>query len=144
VLVLGDEGTGKSWLVAKGWSASQPAPLLAVFMATELSMPQAMSNMEELLIAKLSSHADNSLTDDVRPFQGLACKYRARACPARSMGGRTQSGARLSLATLDRCDGQIPGRDRWSIDRYDEQLASRPNPFDADLVGGPYIGWRVV
>jgi len=66
VLVLGDEGTGKSWLVAKGWSASQPAPLLAAFMASELSMPEAMNNIEELLISKLSSQAGDVLTDNIR------------------------------------------------------------------------------
>jgi hypothetical protein len=66
VLVLGDEGTGKSWLVAKGWCTSQPAPLLAAFMASDLSMPEAMNNLEELLIAKLSSQAGDVLTDGIR------------------------------------------------------------------------------
>jgi hypothetical protein len=66
VLVLGDEGTGKSWLVAKGWSGSQPVPLLAAFMASDLSMPEAMTNLEELLIAKLSSQAGDVLTDSIR------------------------------------------------------------------------------
>ena len=66
VVVLGGEGTGKSWLVARGWSASQPTPLLAVFMATELSMPGAMDNIEELLISKLSSQAGDVLTDNIR------------------------------------------------------------------------------
>ncbi|MGY3690568.1 hypothetical protein ACVIGA_000648 [Bradyrhizobium sp. USDA 3240] len=65
VLVLGDEGTGKSWLVAKGWCASEPAPLLAAFMAADLSMPQAM-NMEELLITKLASLTREIMTDDLR------------------------------------------------------------------------------
>lgn len=36
VVVVGGEGAGKSWLVAKGWSEGQPAPLLAVFMASEM------------------------------------------------------------------------------------------------------------
>ena len=66
ILVLGDEGTGKSWLVAKGWSGSQPAPLLAAFMASELAMPEAMNNLEELLIAKLSSQTGDVLTDSTR------------------------------------------------------------------------------
>ncbi|MFK4539853.1 hypothetical protein ABIA00_008036 [Bradyrhizobium ottawaense] len=66
VLVLGDEGTGKSWLVAKGWSTSQPAPLLAAFMASDLSMPEAMSNLEELLITKLSSQTGEVVTDAIR------------------------------------------------------------------------------
>ena len=66
VLVLGDEGTGKSWLVAKGWCVSQPAPLLAVFMASDLTMPEAMSDMDELLIRRLTSQAGEVLTDNIR------------------------------------------------------------------------------
>lgn len=66
VLVLGDEGTGKSWLVAKGWSISQPAPLLAAFMASDLSMPEAINNLEELLISKLSSQTGEIVTDAIR------------------------------------------------------------------------------
>lgn len=66
VVVLGNEGAGKSWLVAKGWSVSQPPPLLAVFMASELSLPEAMSNMEELLIKRLSAQAGVVLTENIR------------------------------------------------------------------------------
>jgi len=66
ILVLGGEGTGKSWLVARGWSVSQPAPLLAAFMASDVSMPEAMNNIEEVLISKLSSQAGDALTDIVR------------------------------------------------------------------------------
>lgn len=66
VAVLGGEGAGKSWLVAKGWSEGQQAPLLAVFMASEMPALGAIDDIEALLISKLSSHAGETLTDNIR------------------------------------------------------------------------------
>jgi hypothetical protein len=66
VVVLGGEGAGKSWLVAKGWSEGQPAPLLAVFMASEMPTLGAMDDIEALLVSKLSSHASETLTENNR------------------------------------------------------------------------------
>lgn len=82
VLVLGDEGTGKSWLVAKGWSASQPAPLLAAFMASDMSMPEAINNFEELLISKLASQTGEIVTDAMRKrWKRRIAGWRANPAP---------------------------------------------------------------
>lgn len=66
VVVLGGEGAGKSWLVAKGWSDGQPAPLLAVFTASEMPTLGAIDDIEVLLISKLSLHAGETLTENIR------------------------------------------------------------------------------
>ncbi|MCP3414258.1 hypothetical protein NLM16_09115 [Bradyrhizobium brasilense] len=66
VAVLGGEGAGKSWLVAKGWSEGQQAPLLVVFMASEMPAPRAIDDIEALLVSKLSAHAGETLTDNIR------------------------------------------------------------------------------
>jgi hypothetical protein len=100
VLVLGDEGTGKSWLVAKGWSTSQPAPLLAAFMASDLSMPEAMSNLEELLISKLSSQAGEVVTDAMRKrWKRRFAGWRANPAPKHtgSWFGSTGSTRRIAF-----------------------------------------------
>jgi hypothetical protein len=65
-IVIGDEGTGKSWLVAKGWLASNLSPLLAVFTADELRLPAATSDLEGVLIAKLVAQTGDTLTDAVK------------------------------------------------------------------------------
>lgn len=62
-VVLGEEGTGKSWLVAKAWLANTPTPLLAVFTADELKMPSAMHDPEGVLIAKLAEQSEGTLTE---------------------------------------------------------------------------------
>ena len=71
-IVIGDEGTGKSWLAAKGWLASDPAPLLTVFTADELRLPAATSDLEGMLIAKLVSQTGDTLTEAVK------CRWQRR------------------------------------------------------------------
>jgi len=54
--VMGEEGTGKSWLVASAWMQSLPCPLFAVFTADELiQKPLASHDFEGTLIVKLAS-----------------------------------------------------------------------------------------
>lgn len=62
-VVIGEEGTGKSWLAAKGWLASNRSPLLAVFTADELRLPTAMHDIEGMLIEKLATQSDTRLTE---------------------------------------------------------------------------------
>lgn len=66
-IVIGDEGTGKSWLVAKAWLSHTPSPLLAVFTADELQMPMAMHDIEGTLITKLAAQTGD--TTDVAKYR---------------------------------------------------------------------------
>ncbi len=82
-LVIGDEGTGKSWLVAKGWSVASPQPLLVVFTADELKMPMAMHDIEGLLIEKLAQQTGDTLTDAAKlRWQRRLKGWRANPNPA--------------------------------------------------------------
>lgn len=81
-VVLGEEGTGKSWLVAKAWLVADPTPLLAVLTADELFMPSAMHDLEGTLIAKLAGQSEGTLTEASttrwhRRFRG----WRANSAP---------------------------------------------------------------
>lgn len=51
--VIGDEGVGKSWLVASAWLASDPASILLMIPAEDLLAPEAVSSFETYLIDKL-------------------------------------------------------------------------------------------
>src|SRR5258708_473913 len=62
VVVLGGEGAGKSWLVAKGWSEGQPAPLLAVFMASLMPTVWTMDEIERRVISNASCHTGQTPT----------------------------------------------------------------------------------
>ena len=57
-VILGEEGTGKSWLVASSWVRSNPSPLLVVFTAGELHAPMALHDLEGTIITKLASQAE--------------------------------------------------------------------------------------
>jgi len=61
--VLGDEGTGKSWLVAQSWAVSSTQPLMAVFTADELKDPIALLDIEGLIIAKLIAQTGDVPTE---------------------------------------------------------------------------------
>jgi hypothetical protein len=61
-IVLGEEGAGKSWLVANGWLTSKPMSLLALFTADELTMPMALHDPEGVLIEKLADQTEGQLT----------------------------------------------------------------------------------
>jgi hypothetical protein len=65
-VVIGDEGTGKSWLAAKAWLDSNPPPLLAVFTAEELQMPAAMNDLDGILIERLSAQTGSRVTEAQR------------------------------------------------------------------------------
>ena len=82
-LIIGEEGTGKSWLAAKAWLTSTPLPLLVVFTADELRMPMAMRDLESVIIEKLASQTGDVLTNAAkirwqRRFKG----WRANPKPA--------------------------------------------------------------
>lgn len=64
-ILTGDEGTGKSWLVANAWHTSITSPLLVVFIAAELKMPVAPQDVEGILIRKLAEQTSDTLTDAV-------------------------------------------------------------------------------
>lgn len=51
--VIGEEGVGKSWLVASAWLASNPASILLMIPAEELLAPEATGGFEKFLIGKL-------------------------------------------------------------------------------------------
>ena len=57
-VILGEEGTGKSWLVASSWVRSNPSPLLVVFTAGELHTPMALHDLEGTIITKMASQAE--------------------------------------------------------------------------------------
>lgn len=48
--VIGEEGAGKSWLVADSWQTSIPASVLAVATADELRNPDDLQGLEDFLI----------------------------------------------------------------------------------------------
>jgi hypothetical protein len=63
-LVSGDEGVGKSWLVASTWLEVEPAPLLAFFSADEFAGLSGLSDLDIFLARKLVSQCDASAVRD--------------------------------------------------------------------------------
>src|SRR5207247_1127237 len=53
VAILGDEGSGKSWLAAQSWLLLKDRPLMVVFSADDFSETSAATNLTEMLIDKL-------------------------------------------------------------------------------------------
>ncbi|MBI1290193.1 hypothetical protein GC173_02970 [bacterium] len=51
--VVGDEGVGKSWLVASAWLTSDPASILLMIPAEDLLAPETVSSFEMYLVNKL-------------------------------------------------------------------------------------------
>ena len=52
-VVIGAEGTGKSWLLANTWMQSDPASILVIVPAGELQEPGDVTGFEDFLIRKL-------------------------------------------------------------------------------------------
>ena len=52
-VVSGEEGTGKSWLIANTWLQSDSASILVIVTSTELRDPEDISNIEDFVIGKL-------------------------------------------------------------------------------------------
>jgi len=51
--ILGDDGSGKSWLAAQSWLSLTDKPLMVVFTADDFSETSTAGDLTELLIAKL-------------------------------------------------------------------------------------------
>ena len=52
-VVIGSEGTGKSWLVANTWMQTNPQSILVIAPAGELREPENVTDIESFLIKKL-------------------------------------------------------------------------------------------
>ena len=81
-LVIGDEGTGKSWLVAGAWARASPAPLLVAFTADELRPPMAFHDIEGVLISKLASQSDGDTPEARVRWKRRFAGWRVNAQPA--------------------------------------------------------------
>lgn len=62
-LIIGGEGSGKSWLAANAWIVSEHKPLFAVFTADELRMPRAMHDFEAVLIDRLTVQSSDTIEE---------------------------------------------------------------------------------
>ena len=82
VLVMGEEGVGKSWSVADGWLAAKPASLLAVAPANTLQNPADLVGLEGFLIGILLRQTGSEASDANRQrwIRRLAC-WRANPNP---------------------------------------------------------------
>jgi hypothetical protein len=81
--VLGDDGCGKSWLVAQCWSQGGPKPLMAMFTADELHDPVAMRDFEGVLIRKLINQTFGTVTEStVKRWQRRLAGWRKNPGPA--------------------------------------------------------------
>ncbi len=65
-VVMGLEGTGKSWLLANTWMQSDPASILAIAPAGELQEPEDITNFESFLIEKLIGQTEGEHSDSNR------------------------------------------------------------------------------
>jgi hypothetical protein len=82
-LVIGEEGTGKSWLASKAWLLSTSPPLFVVFTADQLQMPMALHDIEGTIIQKLATQTGGVLTDNAkRRWQRRFKGWRANSKPA--------------------------------------------------------------
>ena len=61
--LLGDEGVGKSWLVAQGWLHSSTKPLLVVLSPTDLRFPMTADDFEAVLARRLAVQACDRSVD---------------------------------------------------------------------------------
>ena len=62
-VVIGAEGTGKSWLVANTWIQSNPVSILVIAPAGELKESEVISGFEDFLIRKLIAQTGSELTE---------------------------------------------------------------------------------
>ena len=63
VFVLGDEGNGKSWIVAQSWLALVPKPLMIFMSPNDFSEVTAQNDLVNLLITKLIKQTGSELTE---------------------------------------------------------------------------------
>ena len=63
--VLGDEGTGKSWLVAHSWCRVGQRPLMVVLSPRDCQVVTGPDDCDRLLAAKLPAQAGDSVNDTV-------------------------------------------------------------------------------
>lgn len=63
VALVGDEGCGKSWLFAKGWSQRAEQPLTVVIPASDLKEVAAYGEIEGYLIDRLIGQTGDSIAD---------------------------------------------------------------------------------
>ncbi|MCY3845969.1 MAG: hypothetical protein OXH69_20775 [Acidobacteria bacterium] len=66
VCLLGNEGVGKSWLVAQGWLTSLTKPLLVVLSPTDLGFPMTPDDFEVLLARRMAAQACDRSADGAR------------------------------------------------------------------------------
>ena len=62
-VVIGAEGTGKSWLLANTWMQSDPASILVMTPAGEFQRTEDTSSLEDFLICKLLAQTGSDLTE---------------------------------------------------------------------------------
>jgi len=65
-IVVGDEGNGKSWLVAQSWLALQEKPVMIVLTPDDFIHPTPTGNLEDILIGRLSQQTGIRLSDAMR------------------------------------------------------------------------------
>lgn len=64
--ILGDEGNGKSWLVAQSWLSLKEKPLMIVFTADDFSTISLVGDFTEILIVKLIAQTSGLFSDATR------------------------------------------------------------------------------
>ena len=64
--VLGEEGNGKTWLIAQSWLLIKQKPLMVIFKPEEFTSPFVDFNAVELLIAKIIKQTGGSNCERVR------------------------------------------------------------------------------
>lgn len=62
-VVMGDEGVGKSWLVAKAWLETRPSSMLAIATAADLQDPADLHDVEDFVIRLLIPQTGNDNTE---------------------------------------------------------------------------------
>src|SRR6185312_10922278 len=65
-VVLGDEGAGKSWLVAQSWLSLKDKPLMFVFTADDFSETSTPGDVIEILIDKLIAQTEGRNSEAAR------------------------------------------------------------------------------
>lgn len=61
--ILGDEGTGKSWLVAQSWLSLKDKPLMVVFTADDFREVPSTNDLTEKLIGKLIEQTGGQVSE---------------------------------------------------------------------------------
>ena len=66
VAILGDEGNGKSWLVAQSWLCLQEKPLMIILTADDFVHVNPTDNLKDIIVNKLVQQTGNRLSDGAR------------------------------------------------------------------------------